>query len=123
MNKTQGGGSTLTPRSRVARRTLALVGALVAGVGVSVAVAQPAQAAGWCYPGIAYGDAGTDHNYVMFQVNASAPEWHIEREWWAFFPADLWANPNPQYAYAGIQGTDWNPPYPPSGYKLCTGPA
>lgn len=80
------------------------------------------QAHGWCYSGVRYGGAGTEHNYVEFKVNVSARSWHIHREWWAFFPADLWAFPDGNgIARAGIRGTDWNPPYSPSGYKLCTG--
>lgn len=79
-----------------------------------------ASAAGRCVAGSSYGDAGTAHNYVKFQVNFKARNWHIEREWWAFFPADLWAYPDGNgVAKAGINLTDWNPPYSPSGYKIC----
>jgi len=81
-----------------------------------------ADARGTCFPGNAYKDAGTTHNYVQFRVNISSRTgWHVERPYWSF-PIDLWAYPDGNgIANAGINMTDWNPPYSPSAYLLCTG--
>lgn len=104
------------------KRILGILAGILLIIGMSVSSAQPALARGTCWSGVAYRDAGTAHNFVEFRVNASAQDWHIEREWWAFYPASLWAYPDRNgIAKAGIQGTDWNPPYPASGYKICTG--
>lgn len=93
---------------------------LLAAVVILGAAVYTAQAHGTCFAGVSYHDSGTDHNYVKFQVNMSSQGWHLHREWWAVFPADLWAWPDTDgVAKAGIRGTDWNPPYSPSGYKLC----
>lgn len=97
-------------------RILLLVLVLMSLVLMNVSTAS---ATGWCVSGYKYGGGGTGHNYVEFQVNFSARNWHIEKPWWAL-PADLWAYPNFQgIAQAGIRGTDWDPPYSPSHYKLC----
>ncbi len=80
----------------------------------------PAWAHGTCFPGTQYGKQD-GHNYVEFRVNMSARAWHIHQEWW-MFPAELWTVPNRSgYARAGIHGTDLNPLYSPSSYKLCSG--
>jgi hypothetical protein len=93
----------------------------VVALGVtSLATVNTASAHGWCVAGNRYGDAGTAHNYVEFQVNFSANSWHTHRAWWAYYPIGLWANPDGNgIARAGIQGTDNNPPYGPDGYQLC----
>lgn len=109
---------------RVSNRIIRLlaVAMLVGSVLLTILPALSVSARGTCWAGVLYGDAGTTHNYVEFRVNANAQDWHVEREWWAFFPIDLWAYPDGNgVARAGISGTDWNPPYSPGGYRICTG--
>lgn len=95
---------------------------------LAFAAGSSAQARGTCWSGVRYGDSGTAHNYVEFHVTADANSWHIEKPWWAIFPAQLWTFPiwyqGNRYgiAKAGINGTDYDPPYSPSVYQLCTGP-
>ncbi|GAB2769240.1 hypothetical protein GCM10027072_80110 [Streptomyces bullii] len=91
--------------------------------GLTVVVAPSASAHGTCWSGIRYGGAGTAHNYVEFRVTASAVNWHVHRQPLAIFPIDLWSYPDARtgIAQAGIQGTDQNPPYPPTWYRICIG--
>lgn len=96
--------------------------AFVLGAGLAVAAAPSASAHGSCWAGVRYGGAGTSHNYVEFHVTASAVDWHVHRQALAIFPIDLWAYPDRTgLAKAGIHGTDNNPPYPASWYRICTG--
>lgn len=84
-------------------------------------VPTTAQAAEWCVNGSSYHDSGTAHNYVQFKVNFSAQNWIVRHDWLSWtLPATLWAFPDSNgIAKAGINRTDYNPPFDPSHYKLC----
>jgi hypothetical protein len=111
-----------TRAMRPLHRLLTVVAAISLALAGAIIIA-PTASASTCWSGVAYRDAWTDHNYVEFRVNASANSWHLEKSWWAFFPAQLWAYPDRNgLAKAGINGTDLDPPYAASGYRLCTGP-
>ncbi len=97
-----------------------LVFVLVFCMGLLSMSVATVDARGNCFSGYAYRDAGTAHNYVEFRVIMSALDWHVEYPWYVF-PIDLWAYPSGGIAKAGIRFTDYNPPYSPSVYKLCTG--
>lgn len=104
--------------------TATILAAASLALGLGLTGAPEASAHGTCWSGVSYGGAGTPHNYVEFQVNANAVDWHVHREWWALFKIELWDNPDGHtgIARAGIADKfDQDPLYPPSAYKICTG--